>query len=117
MELTVEQLWPRVEKGVALLHEKRPGWYRRVDVGTLDLRSCPYCVLGQLGGGYRVLSGYKNPSRTAIAELGISGPEYGFSLDDEDSKSSRNWGTLTRLWAGEIAACLAADREADLVPA
>lgn len=38
----------RIEKGMALLDERLPGWERKIDLGTLDLQSGCDCVLGQL---------------------------------------------------------------------
>jgi hypothetical protein len=38
----------KVEKGVALLDKKAPGWEKKVDLGELDLSSGTYCVVGQL---------------------------------------------------------------------
>jgi hypothetical protein len=40
----------RVERGAALLDEKRPGWWREIDLGRLNLRSGCDCVIGQIGG-------------------------------------------------------------------
>lgn len=45
-ELTVEE---RVENGAKLLDEECPGWFERIEVDDLDIKSYPYCVLGQLG--------------------------------------------------------------------
>lgn len=47
-ELTVTIARERVARGAALLDRKRPGWFERIDVGTLKLSSCTHCVLGQL---------------------------------------------------------------------
>lgn len=37
----------RVAAGAALLDEKRPGWWRRIDLNTLVLSSPCNCILGQ----------------------------------------------------------------------
>lgn len=42
----------RVAKGAALLDERRPGWALVIDLPTLDISDCDYCVLGQLMGDY-----------------------------------------------------------------
>jgi hypothetical protein len=47
-----DELAERVERGAALLDERRPGWWDEVDVGRLDFDSCEECVLGQLWGSY-----------------------------------------------------------------
>ena len=39
----------RVERGAALLDERRPGWWRDIDMDTLDIRSPCHCILGQMG--------------------------------------------------------------------
>jgi hypothetical protein len=39
-----------VERGAALLDERLPGWYEKIDLDKLDLASCENCVLGQLHG-------------------------------------------------------------------
>jgi len=44
----------RVERGAALLSERRPDWYWNVNLSDLDIQSLKRCVLGQLYGGYNV---------------------------------------------------------------
>jgi hypothetical protein len=41
-----------VRKGMALLDEKRPGWFEETGVGYLDMRNCQQCMLGQLFGHF-----------------------------------------------------------------
>lgn len=48
--LTSEIARERVTKGAAHLDRVVPGWFHRVDIGTLTLSSCEDCVLGQLAG-------------------------------------------------------------------
>jgi hypothetical protein len=38
----------RVARGAALLDEREPGWWQRIDLETLDLGAPCHCVLGQL---------------------------------------------------------------------
>jgi hypothetical protein len=38
-----------VAQGAQLLDEKEPGWWREIDLGTLELSSCKRCICGQLG--------------------------------------------------------------------
>ena len=40
----------RVAWGAALLDEKVPDWYTRIDVGILDLNNVTACIVGQLAG-------------------------------------------------------------------
>jgi hypothetical protein len=38
----------RVARGAALLDEREPGWWQRIDLGALDMDEPCECVLGQL---------------------------------------------------------------------
>jgi hypothetical protein len=40
----------RVARGAALLDVVRPGWFNRIDVGTLTLHDPCGCIVGQLAG-------------------------------------------------------------------
>lgn len=42
----------RVQRGAALLDRDRPGWFNRIDVGTLTLSDPCGCIVGQLIGNY-----------------------------------------------------------------
>jgi hypothetical protein len=42
----------RVARGAAMLDERRPGWFHRIDPGVLDLQSGCACIIGQLFDGY-----------------------------------------------------------------
>lgn len=48
----MEPIETRVNRGAALLDEKVPGWWERIDLEQLQLSSCIRCVLGQLFGIY-----------------------------------------------------------------
>ncbi len=64
----------RATAGALLLDAAEPGWWRRVVLELLDLRSCAWCPLGQVFDGYCV----------GLAELGITAdeaPELGFEHD------------------------------------
>jgi hypothetical protein len=55
----------RVNRGIALMDQKYPHWWRVLDLDTLDLRSTKNCVLGQVAGDYldglmTVLGGYSD---------------------------------------------------------
>lgn len=43
---------PEVERGIALLDERVPGWRDRINLDDLDMGSITKCVLGQLFGQY-----------------------------------------------------------------
>ena len=51
--LTRDEATARVAKGAAHLDQVRPGWFRQIDVGRLDLQSDCLCVLGQVVGTFR----------------------------------------------------------------
>ncbi len=44
----MDSIQERVERGAKLLDEKRPGWWKKIDLDLLRLSSCFRCVLGQL---------------------------------------------------------------------
>jgi hypothetical protein len=48
--MTQQDARARVARGAALLDEKRPGWERRIDLGTLTLHDPCGCIVGQLCG-------------------------------------------------------------------
>ena len=78
-----------VQSGAALLDDKMPDWYTRIDTERLNCTDWLHCVLAQLYGTY--LDGLwalyiYTPERTI---------EYGFDALDE--------GDLTPLWLEEIA--------------
>lgn len=47
---TVALMTERIERGAALLDERRPGWEAEIDLDRLNLASSTDCVLGQLWG-------------------------------------------------------------------
>lgn len=49
MDDTVQE---RVARGVALLDEVRPSWWRKVALDRLAMESCSNCILGQVYGNY-----------------------------------------------------------------
>jgi len=42
----------RVHTGATLLDRVRPDWFRHVDKGLLAIKSCRWCVLGQVYGDF-----------------------------------------------------------------
>jgi hypothetical protein len=48
----VSSIAERVAAGAAFLDEHEPGWWKRIDLPSLDLSDCEDCVLGQLLGCY-----------------------------------------------------------------
>ena len=86
----------RVEHGAEMLDTEVPGWFNRIDTGTLELENCVLCVLGQLFGEY-----YEG-----VKALGIrnQGSFFGFSLSfgDEGYYGPDDWELLRTLWIEEI---------------
>ena len=48
--MIVNDITGRVERGAALLDEKRPDWWQDIDLDRLDISTGCTCVAGQLGG-------------------------------------------------------------------
>lgn len=41
-----------VSRGIAFLDEHCPDWKNKIDLDTLDMKNCSYCVLGQVFGDW-----------------------------------------------------------------
>lgn len=50
--ISQEEARARVAKGASYLDQVKPGWFTRIDVGTLTLHDPCGCVIGQLCGEY-----------------------------------------------------------------
>ncbi len=83
-----------VQRGVALLDEKRPDWWKEVDPDRLSMGSPWSCTLGQLYGSYG--TGLKELELLGAfgRSLGVKYGFYAMSFEDYDE--------LTRLWRLEI---------------
>jgi hypothetical protein len=125
----------RVQRGAALLDGKRPGWWREIDLLSLDIASRCGCIIGQLGGltkaadrglAYQVASerlgvGYYDEIPMGFEAAATSG-ESGFSSRQEAVRSE--YAALTAAWrdligqrrdddlAGELATALRERRDA-----
>lgn len=91
----------RVERGAALLDEKRPGWLDVIDVARLDIGSSCNCVGGQVG---RAL--HLGTFVDVMGDLGLLVTEeaaYGFEHDTE-----AGYEDLTTAWRSLILARRAA---------
>lgn len=95
----------RVAKGAALLDVVNAGWENRINVGTLDLSSCKYCIAGQLVGPTNALEIFMIRNDNAI--------RYGLNLDIVDifnfvreksihRGSGGAYRELTKLWINAI---------------
>lgn len=85
----------RVQKGAALLDEKRPGWEKEIDIGILDIMDGRWCVLGQLYGYYTI--------GATVMGIGYGNQEYGFARPTPLADLP----TLTNAWRALIATRLA----------
>ena len=87
-----------VERGVALLDEKRPGWENEIDLTNLRMASFQSCILGQLYKSHIFpYTGYFE----GCNDLGISGAdgsEYGFDLPEKFKGKETSWEQLDQEW-------------------
>lgn len=99
-----------VARGVALLDDKRPGWWQKIDVAELEMDDCSQCVLGQLfqraTNSVSVLE-YGRAYGDGLGALGIvDGREFGFDLSEVDFNNPRaypeRWDALRELWVEVI---------------
>ena len=108
----------RVAAGAALLDEKRPGWWQRIDTDTLDMGETCGCILGQT---YEA-NGRSTPFDMGCVDLfgsklGVYGwvaddgwdaaTEHGFSLGPQAYEESE-WAELRAAWVALIEARRAA---------
>ena len=112
----------RVNRGMALLDAKCPGWDAKVDVARLQLSSCLHCVLGQLAGA-GVFGAVSAPSASRYIAgtvfLGLDDAhgqdagDHGFSLSPrfDPHGTPDTWVELTKCWKAAILARRAAPGE------
>jgi len=82
-----------VERGAALLDERKPGWDRKIDLDTLNLADGCNCVLGQVYGDRLARDDYNGYDRGQRL-LGLNArhsQHYGFLAWSD-------WGNLTAAW-------------------
>jgi hypothetical protein len=117
----------RVNRGMALLDAKCPGWDAKVDVARLQLSSCLHCVLGQLAGAgvFGAFSEYPSASRYVAGTVflglddahGQDAGDHGFSLSPRYDPHAGHmgvpdtWVELTKCWKAAILARRAAPVE------
>ena len=107
----------RVERGAALLDEKRPDWWQEIDLGELDLRSRCDCVLGQIAGRIWVKEDRNSHYTSGLHLVGLgplAGRDYGFDTDldpddcehgtveDGEEAVRREFAELTAAWTDLI---------------
>lgn len=70
----------RVQRGMALLDEREPGWEHQIDLAELDMNHGCKCILGQIGMKLHHLpmigSAWRTPYLRMIDTLGLLDPEF-----------------------------------------
>jgi hypothetical protein len=77
----------RVAKGAALLDEKLPDWWIRIDLADLSLRSSCRCILGQLYSGRDT----GNPFAEAARGLGVYDDAHAYGFDTSAYEEDDDW--------------------------
>lgn len=79
----------RVERGAKWLDETAgPDWWSEIEVASLNMQSCSYCILGQLFGHYTYV--------TSIDKVAL-----GFTTDSPNNNKA-HWDILKRLWLRQL---------------
>lgn len=94
--LTQDEATTRVARGAAHLDQVRPGWFTRIDVGTLTLHSGCRCILGQLHDWDAL--GYNDSGSTLAEDHGFYVP-----LAAGDGTLGRTYAPLQDAWIAAIA--------------
>lgn len=85
-----------VQKGAALLDEKKPGWKQAINLSTLNLNRPERCVLGQVYGHY-----YNGREELGLDIFGAE--SYGFDIPIKDIVPGI-YDSLTETWKSVITA-------------
>jgi hypothetical protein len=86
----------RVARGAALLDEREPGWWQRIDLSKLDLASTCRCVLGQLWIDMAIEDDEEDPYNMALRDLSLyHGRDEDLGFDREDGEQ---YPPLTAAW-------------------
>lgn len=93
--LTKDEAQARVAKGAAILDQARPGWWNRIDVGTLTLSDPCHCIVGQLARVRNDFDAYEAEWEELFGEEG--GEEEGVYATQE------NYPKLQDVWIEAIA--------------
>ncbi len=92
----MSQIIECVERGVKLLDERRPGWWKEIDLHTFRMHECAACVCGQLYGDWDIVA-FKELFDTESFTLGSHlSRDYGFSIPLNRSESA--WEELQDAW-------------------
>lgn len=91
----------QVRRGAQLLDEKRPTWFQRIDLVSLDLRWDHDCVLGQVARAETSSYWYLYRELFGPIATGTEADPYGFDLLD-DLRPDEEWAALRVAWIAEI---------------
>jgi hypothetical protein len=69
----------RVARGVAKMDQHYPGWWRKIDCGTLNIMSPCNCILGQVNPGVGVIGFLHGLNKLEIKPTPGIPFDYGFS--------------------------------------
>jgi hypothetical protein len=101
----------RVQRGIALLDEKMPGWEDRIDVSALNISSAMHCVTAQLSDVHSYVKGMEMLGLQDSWESDGSYTQHGFSAENsfadglpEGYDQAEAFQILTEIWMREIAA-------------
>lgn len=94
MSLDLDAIRARVQAGAALLDQRMPGWWTRIDLATLNLAGCWDCVLGQLNHDYHA-------GRLSLGLTPVQSVEHGFHAAHN---RGAEWDALTDAWRDLITA-------------
>jgi hypothetical protein len=95
VSVTPGDITERVERGAALLDEKRPGWWQFIDLDRLDIEDGCDCVAGQLDGTANYMR--------ALRRIGLSGSEADAVSHGFESGDDEEYAGLTEAWRTLIA--------------
>ena len=91
----------RVAAGAALLDEREPGWWQRINLARLDLEAPCRCILGQLDDDLG-----EGRWRDLLARFGVAACDdayYGFNAE-EGRQEPGQYASLTAAWRELIGA-------------
>ncbi len=91
-------------EGAILLDEEKPGWAERIDLSTLRMESCRFCILGQLYGDY--VTGCNELDPDEYEQPSWDPVEYGFDAGPRERYEQDRYARLVAAWTGEINARL-----------
>jgi len=94
----------RVQRGIALLDEKWPGWATEIDLEKLDIRHDERCVTAQYAASRGGSSSWQTGERLLGLEEGGEYELHGFNVAWEAVAPAidRDYATLNGLWKAEI---------------